>query len=340
MKANGAAAALWFQPALPFGTAYDVPGRVAAVRAQGLPLLQQLTALAPYEYVLVRLSSDARFGDTATAEQLIAARSTIKDFNVDAMWEIAHQARSSPAAYGKAMGEICALEPDPFITLGKYFVGHGMVPEAANAFQNAFEKARDRVHVANSMEWLVKHHFENGRTDEALKIAKDAADSYSATGLETMASLLEKMQRLPEAEEYFKKIRDRYDDPGALQTFYARNRERSPQFAESADALMSSMFPQGQEKVQVQELSDAPRDGVLINSSSDLLRRLGLKAGDVIVGIDGIRVRTDAQYLYLRDQAADQPMTLTVWNGARYAQVAVNVPKRWMGCDIVTFAAR
>ena len=332
-------AAMWLQPPMPFGTVYDVAARDDSIRTRGTPYLQQLAALAPYDYALAKMVSRQSQG-TPSAEQVAHARKAIRDFNADAMWDIVRLLEDKPAEYAKLMREICELEPDCFITLAKYFLRHGMLPDAVEAFESAFKRSRNRVLVANNIEWLVNHYFAAGRTDEALQIAKDAADVYSASGLTTMANLLEKMQRFPEAEDYFKKVRERYKDAVGLQHFYTRNRERSPAYAQAADAWLAAHFPRGTEQVNLTVLREAPTDGVLINSHSRYIRDAGLKVGDVIVAIDGIRVRSDQQYLFLRDQAADQPMRLTVWNGSGYAEVGVNVPKRRLDCDIKTFAAR
>ena len=335
----------WFQPAFPFGSVYEYGKRYDAFASAGLSrkgaaFADELAALAPYNLPVLRMQLYFRNAANSAAEETATGLASVKEFNILAMWDIADRVESDPPRYMKIMNEIAALEADHYIALGKYLVKRGLLPEAAQAYQKAFEQARDRVYVANNSEWLALYYFEHGRVDDAMKIATDAAESYSAGGLGAMARLLEKMQRFPEAEDYYKKIRTRYNDEAVLQAFYARNRDRSPEYARAVDAAVASMFPAGIEEVQLGSFQGPPTDGVLIKSPSELLHRHGMEPGDVIVAINGKRTRSQQQYTFLRDQDADQPMTLIVWKSGNYAQLSVNVPKRRMNCDIGTFAAR
>lgn len=336
--------AQWFSPILPFGTAFELPARYqlagspAMRRPNGFAL--ETLMLAPYDLQATRLITQAKFGAFPSAEQMAEVAARIKDFNLEAMTDIVDGLGANPAVYTKQIGQICELEPDYFISLGRYLVKHQLPTEAAQAYQSGFDRARDRIYVANNCQWLVDYYFEHGRQDEAQKIARDAAESYSSRGLETMASLMEKMQRFSEAEEYYKKIKERYDDPGELNAFYFRNKARTPEYAHAAEALQASIFPNGMEPAQLQTFSGPPHDGVLIRTSSPLVHAAGLKVGDVIVAIEGARVRSLPQYSFLRDRDPNSKMTLIVWNGAAYAEVPVDAPKRRMNCDIATLAVR
>ncbi len=115
---------------------------------------------------------------------------------------------------------------------------------------------------------------------------------YSFRGLETMAHLLERMSRTPEAESYYEKISERYNDAKPLHAFYARQATTHPEYAEKMKAAESEIFPQGIQGVTLAQLSGKPTKGVLVKGENDLTRQCGLKAGAIIVGIDGKRVAT------------------------------------------------
>ena len=68
---------------------------------------------------------------------------------------------------------MAVLDPDDYIGLGRYLLDHHMEKEAAEAYQEAFEKATNRVSMANSSEWIVNYDYDHGRQDDALKIAKE-----------------------------------------------------------------------------------------------------------------------------------------------------------------------
>src|SRR2546430_1995992 len=212
-----------------------------------------------------------------------------------------------------------------------------MAAAAAVAYQNAFERAEDRVYMANSSRLIVDYFFENGRVDDALKIVTDAADVYSHTGLCTMGHLMERMKRYPEAERYYKKVHERYDDPAVLNAFYLRNRDAAVEYAQRSDQLKASAFPRGIEKAHLQDFANPPRDGVSIASNNTLVHGAHLKEGDVIVAINDVRVHSEKQYIFVRDMDQDPNMTLVVWNGAQYSERKVNVPNRRFYCKLADY---
>ena len=74
-----------------------------------------------------------------------------------------------------------------------------------------------------------------------------------------------------------------------------------------------------------------PQDGVLIKHGSLRSDRIGVHTGDVFVAVDGVRVRSYAQYELVWRLSNDQRVTLTVWRDGRYRQLLLNVPQRWFG---------
>lgn len=330
----------WFADFPLFGTTYDFAGRCHRVRDGTKPVvLEPAAVLAPFDHEIIRNTLHAKFNGHETGEQAAAAYAGIKDFDLRAMWQIAEGFKDRPEIYGKLLPPICDLHPDYFIILGQYYVDKKMPREAAAAYQNAFDRAEDRVYMANASRWIVDYYFDNGRVDDALKIATDAAEVYSYAGLSTMAHLMERMERYPKAEDYYKKIRDRYDDSHELDSFYERNRDRDPEYARAADVLKKAAFPAGIESAQLKDFNDPPRDGVSIASTNTLVAGARLKPGDVIVAINGTRVRSEKQYIYIRDMESGPNMTLVVWNGTRYSERKLNLPKRRLYCKLADFKA-
>jgi len=337
-----ATAAMWFHPELPFGTSYDLWPRYTSFAGESLlrkgrAFWIDAATMAPYDLPVSRVAMAARFGREPSIDQIAESFAATKDFVIDIMAEIAERVEADPPRYRKIMEEIAAIEPNYFIDLGIYLAGKGMRNEAAQAYQRAFEHATDRVYLANNSNWFVDYYLQLGRLEEAEKIARAAAEAYSSRGLATMAKLLERTNRIEESEEYYKRIKERYDDPADLDAFYLRNRDRKPEYRRAADERIAALFPAGFEKVQLRDFADPPRDGVVIQSSSDFVGAAQMKPGDVIVAIDGVRVRSLEQYEYARDRTFDSKMTLIVWTGAQYAELPVDVPGRRMNCKIATF---
>lgn len=59
--------------------------------------------------------------------------------------------------------------------------------------------------------------------------------------------------------------------------------------------------------------------------------RAGLRATDVLVGIDGSRVRSDRQLAVVIRLALGDEMTFTVWRDGRYVTLPATLPQRWLG---------
>jgi hypothetical protein len=80
---------------------------------------------------------------------------------------------------------------------------------------------------------------------------------------------------------------------------------------------------------------------VLINGDSRRLREAGLRGGDVIVGLDGYRVRSYDQYHSVRHFQAlpsdAREMRLRVWRQTRYLDIDASVLGRFFGVNMRTY---
>ena len=152
-----------------------------------------------------------------------------------------------------------------------------------------------------------------------------------------MAGLLETMGREDEAESYFQKVQERYGNPGPLLGFYGRQAGKNPAYAQKLKAAEHEVFPRGIETATLAQLSGQPADGVRVKEDNELSRRSGLRAGAIIVGLDGKRVHNMDQYDYVRALTADPKMELLVYQHNRYQELHANVPGRQFKLDFSTW---
>lgn len=333
----------WFTPVLPFGTAYDFNPRyykLYELYKADLAFWNELITDAPYYLDIIRACRYKKFGDKPTTQQVQDSFVKIIDYDLIAMKETADMYKNNPKAYEKYMRKACELDPDLYLGLGAYFLEQNQTDAAVFAYQAAFEMAPDRVRIANSCDWIVNYYFDHNRKDDALKIATEAAEVYSAGGLETMAKLMERMGKLEEAEKHYAAIKERYNDSGALASFYQRNQDKNPSFAAKLKKITAEFFPNGMEKVQLSDFTDAPADGVSVNTTNANTNRANLKRGDVFVALDGWRVRNLEQYMWVRGMKKDPLITLIVWNGSKYVEISISLPDRRFGNDISTYQGR
>jgi membrane-associated protease RseP (regulator of RpoE activity) len=156
-----------------------------------------------------------------------------------------------------------------------------------------------------------------------------AADVYSGKGLRTMAGLLEKLERRTEAEEYLRKIDERYDSPGLLVEFLVRHREE-PQFQKSLERLVKETFPAGAEPARAGGIRHGRPEGAAVSWVPEEPRPAApFKVGDIIVGVDSVRVRSLRQMsVQQRLSTADEALIL-FWRAG--ATQEAKLPRKAIG---------
>jgi tetratricopeptide (TPR) repeat protein len=332
----------WFRPSMPSGTAYDAGTRFDAFRnlyQLPLPDLEALHTLAPCNCAILSVYCKRKYTHPMTVADFKTEYAEQCEYDLGLLTSLANLVYDKPQEYQRAYQKICDLNPNEFTNLGYYLKEHGLDSEAAAAYQKAVELASDRVRVANNCQWLVNYYYDHGSRDQALNIAEMAAGVYSYRGLETAARLMERAGRLDRAETYFQNISERYEDSMPLFGFYFRQDTAQPGGAYSRklkDAERKD-FPNGLERVALQNFQSPPVDGAAFSSASHTLEKWGLKAGDVVVALDGYRVRTEQQYLGVRSISNDPKMVLIVWRDGQYRQVDVTLDGRRFGVDLKTY---
>lgn len=198
------------------------------------------------------------------------------------------------------------------------------------------------MQVANGAGWLVQYYLKKGQINSARHLADLVGEVYSYTGLATKAQFLEDTGDYTGAFEWFLKILERYDDMGPVVAFCNRYKAKTgdAHFDEELQKRMGNLFPNGIEKVTIDDFRSAPTDGVLINGENDLVRAAGLKQGDVLVALDGIRVHSFAQYSYEREMNAAPEMDLIVWQGTGYHEIKASPPGHRFGVDFGDYVAK
>lgn len=332
----------WFAPVLPLGTGYDFYTRyydLHELYKADLSFWKDIHSTAPYDCDIIWALRYKKFGDRPTALQVQESFVKISDYHLIAMKEVANTfyREANYKGYEKYMRKVCELDPDLYLALGAHFLKQNQIENAVFAYQAAYEMAPDRIRVANGCDWLVNYYFDHNRQNDALKIATEAAEVYSFSGLETMARLMERMDKLEEAEKHFAAISERYDASGPLASFYIRNQDKKPGFTASLQRLTAEVFPDGMEKVVLSDFTDAPTEGVLVKTTNNETYRAALKLGDVFVALDGIRIRTKEQYHWARDLKKDDDLKLILWNGTKYVEITANPPGRRFNNEVATF---
>jgi hypothetical protein len=320
----------WFSPLVPTGTTYGFWQRCWGypLPPSEDPFWTRLLAIAPSQYLLRYGQVWKTYGDSPPPGLAEKVYDPILGYNLHALEHLAKTQRKQSAQYPNTMRHVCELDPDKYFDLGDWYLGHSDESKAVEAYLNGADRADDRVHASNLSGWLVNYLDDHGQTDRAMAIATEAANVYSYNGLETMAKLQEKHGHLKEAEDYFAKIAERYGKSDAVSRFYGRHPELTEERDKAIAAAQLKAMVNSLPKVGLSDFKAPPEDGALLTSTSPKATDVGLKSGDVIVAVDGYRVRSTAQYLKVNEMTDSPKIQLIVWSNGGYHEIVAEVPGR------------
>jgi tetratricopeptide (TPR) repeat protein len=331
----------WFHPALPPGTLLDLGPRLELAELAAIPTAEfgALREQAPYNVALALRASHRQPIAKRSVADLVAVFGPLAEFHLYLMSKLADAAWYDPPEFRRRQEALCELSPDYCLGLGYRLAELGFDDEAAVAYQKAFDRARDAVAVANNSRWLVDYYFDHGQRAKAEAVARQAAETYSGSGLFTMARLQERMGRVNEAEEYYRRILDRYGDAGPLAGFYYRQVHELKNTAYEAKLKNATALalPTGLERFDRSSLPPAPTDGVVFKGANDNTKRYGIQLGNVIVGLDGFRVRNYEAYALVKELSQSPRMKFVIWRRNSYDDVEVELWDRRFRVDIDTF---
>lgn len=329
----------WHSHNPPPGTVYDLHPRLNQPSLVGRPdaveKFEQLHELAPCDVRIADWLIGKKYNDRPTYDQAMGFYQALLPYSVHALCVVANSVYDQPDQYEKFMLQAAELNPAFYYDLGDNFIRHNQEDKGAQYIDKACDTDPDSVRVANHAEWRVRYYLKKGQTDKAREIADFAGEVYSFRGLAAKGVFMEATTNYDGAFEWFAKIEERYDDATPLINFCLRYKALTgdTRFDPELQKRMKTLFPKGMEKVALNDFHAAPTDGVAIRQQNELLLSAGLKQGDVIVALNGIRVHTFAQYSYIRDSQEAPELDLIVWQGNAYHEIKSSPPNRRFGVD-------
>jgi len=332
----------WFRPPFPAGTLLEASRRFRIVPAAGAITdveLRALRELAPHNLTLAAQADDRQPAGKKTVKDLAAIYGPLAGFHVRVMGHVAFAAWYDTDEFRKRQGALCDIAPKHCYRLGHRLAELGLADEAAVAYRKGLARDLDRVGAANACLWLVEYDLDHGRAQEAERIAREAAGTGSAAGLLVMARLAERMGRLDEAEEHYRRVRERYNYAEMLAGFYYRQAwvERKAAYEPKFRDALALALPEGLEPLDRGSLGGPPADGVVLKEENDNTYKYGITGAHIIVGLDGYRVRNMRAYAVVLALSQSPRMKLVVWRGSRYDDVEVELWDRQFRVDMRDF---
>jgi predicted small integral membrane protein len=209
----------WFGLGPPPGSAYEAADRLSLPgvyhrKASGLIDVGAMRRIDPFATDLARSRQEWKVRADRSFASAEVEFGPLLSYDLGLVYSLAFTTGGEPMARRRLLERLCAEVPARCFDLGDDLVAAGAITEAVRAFERGVDETMDEVLVANRAGWLVDHYFETGDRGRALALAQRAADTYSGTGLLTMAKLQERMERLKDAEGFFKAAAERYPSCG------------------------------------------------------------------------------------------------------------------------------
>ncbi len=333
----------WFSSRLAVESTFDIRRRLWHFgRHQSPADIAVAQELAPSSSQVWRLFVELPRAQPITTDELLRLMGPRAEYDLHALADVEASAERQRQDERPVRERMCAIEPSSCVHLGELLADRSEDADAVRAFRKAFDEATDRVHVSNHMRWLVRYYRGHGNTREAMIVAREGAGTGSSQGLTNLAWLLEDLNELDEAESLHADNFERYENPAELIGFYYRLARIGglAAYEQRLHSAASDVFPNGLRTYRAEENDTPPIDGALIDSNSEKLREAGLMPGDVIVALDGFRVRSFGQYEAVRTFSESPELKLAVWRVNRYMDIAASPRDRRFGVSMIDYRPR
>ncbi len=336
----------WHRHNPPPGTAYNIRPRLDHRSLAALPetaaRLDRLHELAPYDAPIAAYICKTKYNGHPTQDQAMILYAPVLPYAVYAMRTVADSLNDKPDQYEKIMLQAAGLNPAHYYVLGDYALNHQQDDKAAQYYDKGCDLDPDSVRAAGYSEWRVRYCLSKGLVDKARGIADTAGEVYSFVGLEAKAVFLEGTTNYEGAFEWFAKIEERYNNSLPVISFCLRYKSQtgSTRFDPEVQKRIDKIFPKGIEHVSLSDFRAPPADGVLIKQQNDRILSAGLKTGDVIVAVYGVRVHNFLQYVYGRDLQGTPELDLIVWQGNAYRELRPSPPNHLFGVEFGDYPAK
>lgn len=340
----------WLEPGIPVGTAYAAPLRLRfgreKVRAEDVA---DLYALWPRNSTILATYAVRNLGRRQTADDIKAAWGAAWDKERLPLLMLVDLAKGSPNSANllDLRGRQCDLDASYCMDYGAELAAADQTQKAVSAYEKAFAGARDRVAVSIDADWLADYYLDDGRPQDALRLAREVGEVHSRAGLFTHARVLERLGRLDEAEAVYRAESQRYKT-GSLGAFYIRRfRRGDAAYAERASAAQKVLFESGLVPADITKMEPlppvrTPGSGLSLDQQWRMTPRYvkaGLKAGDTILAVDGIRIGNAEQWYCVRSFTDAQTIGMIVQRAGKLIEIKGPFQREKFGPPVKAAAA-
>jgi tetratricopeptide (TPR) repeat protein len=278
--------------------------------------LAEAVRRAPWTDSWVTIQLQQQYKGEPPAAALLQAYAKVLDYDLAAMATVANGLHDDDDELERLAGRICDIDVERCASYAEYLsTVFGRDQAAEKMWKRGLAGAQDQIGLSNSLGGYVNLLLDRGQTDEALRIARRAADVYSGTGLFTLALALERLGRFDEAAREYAKITQRYGSKDRENTFYVRYGQRygGERFARESQLALAELFPKGLVRKTVEDFrQQSHQGGVMGYKHDERLRRLGIHDDDFVTAVDGFVIENQKQMSAVLTFTDDPKMTVIV----------------------------
>lgn len=298
----------WIRTVSPPETAHDPLRRVRFEGVHGsewLPTVKALHAMDPWNHMLCYEIAENTGNNS---ESVSRGWGELLEYSVRPLKQTLEDPSISLADRIDTLEKYSAIDANLALDLAEALLFDSRPEEAIKAYDLAYEKATDRVGFANSSAWMIHYHNTHGEKAKAREIADHNAAVYSAGGLLSAMALALDEKDFSTALTHAENLHDRYGDPCGLAAVAL--------VSGKTDRAFKHVFPDGSRKVTAGDFSAKARvSGTRLIDNSLTMTASGLKSGDIILAVDGIRTESYQQYITVLNSTLD-PVTNFIFKRA------------------------
>jgi len=328
------------------GTAYDVDARLDFPSFTGdskgdIKKVFKAHDMAPYDLGLCKYIG-RWYGTNWTYQNANSTFGRLLSYSALAEACIADSKANEPEQYEKLMAMAVKWDPSLYGDLAEYQWNHGRTNEAMKTYEEEEQADPDAVALAGLAPKRVRYYLATGQKEKAKQTADFGAEVYSARGLAAEAIYFEETGDLTQAFDWYSKIEERYNNPDELLYFCCRRVGSSGNAG--LDKRIGDRLQTGynqRQKVSLSDFSGPPTDGVTLTNAGQILEKLSIKNGDIVVAARGIRIHNMTQLWFARDMDRAPTLKIIYWQGDNYREATVTLnSEHLLGATLLNYAAK
>ncbi len=321
----------WFREVSPPGTAHDPSRRIRYEGIHGGNWVDNIRALHQLDPWNSELCYELAENSGNNIASVKSAWGGLREYSVRPLRQILEGPALTAEERIETLRIFTTLDPEEGLRLGSALAIAGRPEEAIKAYETAFNDATDRVAVANRSLWMIQYYKSRGEDKKAREVADHNAEVYSESGLFSALALAIEEKDAARAMGYAEAIAERYGDHNYLAAAaWGAGRD---------EKALRGVFPDGLREVTVADFDPAqPIKGARINGGSVTASAVGLKAGDVVVAVDGKRVETFEQYLLLMSCKLEPRTRIIYRRGKSIGEIDCPIPGLRLDVDMSSYS--